>query len=493
MWKTEKLDFQFEFRVRTCMSSRFRPVRQRSLSGMWYAVVAMVFGFDVVIHCITVLELRNIMMQSPSQNLSFPSQRFSFVFVYFLFYFNIIRYLKNYYLFVSREQASYRRNLDEDLISELEESRLKRLNQVTEHKNNISESTEEAAEASSNLIRAKQNYIKVLAEVEVVRQKLSVAVTNLHALKNMTDAERKKKKEEEKGYSMGRLFSAFERTPEEECKHQSKKLKKLESEMVLKRQEIEEKKIILLEKIQRKESFYTQVMCNSSFLHPHHSLHSLSALLSSSFLTVCVDTGCRCLREGRKRPFNPHRESSSPVLHHREAGSGGSHAPAHLLRGGSRLPAELRGRHGAVCHQESGRGEHADVFQCAEDDGVGLQDQVDLLSSPVFSCPVLSCPVTYFFIRFLACLLAYSLTNCLTFCLLLLPPLAHMCSSQGRDWRQAPPRAGRHHQPRPHGWLCFVPQLSSQRLRVGGCGGGPTRDADRDEVAPPRPGVRGTE
>jgi DNA repair exonuclease SbcCD ATPase subunit len=170
---------------------------------------------------------------------------------------------------VSREQASYRRNLDEDLLCELEESRLKRLNQVTEHKNNISESTQEAADASSNLIRAKQNYIKVLGEVEVVRQKLSVAVANLHALKHMSDAERKKKKDDENKYSMGRLFSAFERTPEDECKHQSKKLKKLEGEMVIKQQEIEEKKTLLLEKIQKKESFYTQVVQRG---HSHISL-----------------------------------------------------------------------------------------------------------------------------------------------------------------------------------------------------------------------------
>lgn len=170
------------------------------------------------------------------------------------------RYLKNYYLYVSREQASYRRNLDEDLLSELEENRLKRLNKVTEHKNNISESTEAAAEASANLIRAKDTYMKVLGEVEIVRQKLSAAVSTLHALKNMTEAQRKKKKEEENKYSMGRLFSAFDRTPEEECKHQSKKLRKLEMLASEKRQDIEAKKMILLEMIQRKESFYAQVI-----------------------------------------------------------------------------------------------------------------------------------------------------------------------------------------------------------------------------------------
>lgn len=179
---------------------------------------------------------------------------------------------------MSREQASYRRNLDEDLLSELEESRLKRLNQVTEHKNNISESTEEAVEASSNLIAAKQAYIKVLGEVEIVQQKLSAAVTTLHALKNMTDAQRKKKKEEENKYSMGRLFSAFERTPEEECKHQSKKLRKLESLAADKQQDIEGKKTILLEKIQKKESFYAQVvLCSFCDHHHHHHLQSILA------------------------------------------------------------------------------------------------------------------------------------------------------------------------------------------------------------------------
>ena len=108
-----------------------------------------------------------------------------------------IRYLKNYYLFLSREQASYRRNLDEYLLMELEECRLKRLNQVTEHKNNISEITNETATAAENLAKAKKNYVKLLADVEVVRQKLAVGEKNLHIQRNMTDAERKKKKEEE--------------------------------------------------------------------------------------------------------------------------------------------------------------------------------------------------------------------------------------------------------------------------------------------------------
>ena len=178
-------------------------------------------------------------------------------------------YLKNYYLFVSREQASYRRTLDEDLISELESCRIKRLNHVTEHKNNILAGTEDAAEASANLMKAKQHYIKGLGEVEAVRQKLSVATANLHAIKNMTDEERKKKKEEENKYSMGRLFSAFERSPEDEVKHQTKKLKKLESDMVIRKQDIEEKKAILLSKIQKKESFLTQVFVAYIALYTH--------------------------------------------------------------------------------------------------------------------------------------------------------------------------------------------------------------------------------
>ena len=188
-------------------------------------------------------------------------------------------------MYVSREQASYRRNLDEDLLSELEESRLKRLNQVTEHKNNISESTEQAAEASSNLIAAKQAYIKVLGEVEIVQQKLSLAVASLHALKNMTDAQRKKKKEEDSKYSMGRLFSAFERTPEEECKHQSKKLRKLEAMSSDRQQDIEDKKKILLEKIQQKESFYAQVCRGVSMLS---SLFTHMSVCLSVCMNVCL-------------------------------------------------------------------------------------------------------------------------------------------------------------------------------------------------------------
>lgn len=160
---------------------------------------------------------------------------------------------------MSREQAAHRRSLDEDLIAELEQSRLKRLNQVTEHKNNITMATEEAATAATDLTKAKQSYIKVLAEVEVVQQKLSTGLKNLHALKNMTDAEKKKKKEDESKYTMGRLFSAFERSPEDECKHQSKKLKKLEAELVTKQQDIHDKKYVLLDKIEKKEQFYAQV------------------------------------------------------------------------------------------------------------------------------------------------------------------------------------------------------------------------------------------
>ncbi len=178
----------------------------------------------------------------------------------------IYSYLKNYYLFLSREQASYRRNLDEDLLSHYEEKRLNRLNIVTDHKNNITEINDEASEASSNLVKAKQSYVKILNEVELARQKLNSAEKNLQALRNLSDSERRKKKEEENKYSMGRLFSAFERTPEEEVKYQAKKLSKSEAEMQAILQEIEDKKKILLDKIEKKEYIYNQVCGNYCLL-----------------------------------------------------------------------------------------------------------------------------------------------------------------------------------------------------------------------------------
>lgn len=137
-------------------------------------------------------------------------------------------FFKNYYLFLSQENAKYHKNLLENVVSKLDEVRSIRSTETSKYKAAVQNTLKEMAIAIEALNKAKQNYAKAKLDVQTTESKLAASE------QAVIDAEKhevkKKEKEKEQGpskLSMGRFLSAFEATPEQRREERDKMQKKL--------------------------------------------------------------------------------------------------------------------------------------------------------------------------------------------------------------------------------------------------------------------------
>jgi hypothetical protein len=165
-------------------------------------------------------------------------------------------FLKNYYLFLSKEQSSFRRSLDEEVVFQLENYKTIRYTDIMKHKTEIDKINEEIKWNEENLLKAKKSLFKTLDEVQNGKEKL-IQIEKLieEFLIKMTE---EKKKEKEK--VIGRFLSAFESNPMTEKERQVKRLERLENEVNQKVKEIAMKKRILLESLSRKDEVVTKAL-----------------------------------------------------------------------------------------------------------------------------------------------------------------------------------------------------------------------------------------
>lgn len=171
-------------------------------------------------------------------------------------------YLKNYYLYLSKDQAAFRRHMDEEVVFELDNYKSIRLADVTKHKTEIEKVLEDVKQNEENLIKAKRSLMKTLDDVQAGKDKLLLIEKAIEDfLAKMTE---EKKKEKEK--VIGRFFSAFESNPIQEKEKQLKKIERLEQEAAMKVKDIAAKKKILLESIARKDDVYGKVKLNKTIL-----------------------------------------------------------------------------------------------------------------------------------------------------------------------------------------------------------------------------------
>ena len=180
-------------------------------------------------------------------------------------------YLKNYYLYLSRDQALFRRHMDEEVVFELDNYKSIRLADITKHKTEIEKVLEDVKQNEENLIKSKKSLLKTLEDIQFAREKLFQIERAIEDFQAKMTEERKKEKEK----VIGRFFSAFETNPIQEREKQVKKIERLDQEAAMKVKDIALKKKLLLESIARKDDVYGKVF---NFIYLTLSLCHLSLL-----------------------------------------------------------------------------------------------------------------------------------------------------------------------------------------------------------------------
>lgn len=160
---------------------------------------------------------------------------------------------------MSREQASFRRVMDEQISFELLTYKSERISEVTNNKNEVLAATQDVHTAEENLLNSKRNFVKAMEDVQAVREKLVQVEQTIVELSKLNEEDRKRK-EKENRHIMGRFFSAFDSTPEQDKEKLLKKLKKLELEMIACSGDIVTKKNELISKIYVKDMLCKKVI-----------------------------------------------------------------------------------------------------------------------------------------------------------------------------------------------------------------------------------------
>jgi hypothetical protein len=165
-------------------------------------------------------------------------------------------YLKNYYLYLSKEQANFRRLMDEEVVFELDNYKAIRLSDITKHKTEIEKILEDIKENEENLLKSKRSLQKTNDDLSLAKDKLFQIEKSIEEFfsKQMTE-ERKKEKEK----VIGRFLSAFESTPLQDKERQLKRIERLEQEVLVRVKDVKDKKRILLESIKKKDDIYEKV------------------------------------------------------------------------------------------------------------------------------------------------------------------------------------------------------------------------------------------
>lgn len=171
--------------------------------------------------------------------------------------------MKNYYIFLSQDQVKYHSGLLE-IVRKLDGVRLYCTSEVAKCKEVVQNATKDVGKAYIALDKAKRNFAKAKLEVEHTKAKL---LNVQQVFLEWERANEEKRREREKDpthssskFSMGRMLSAFETTPEQDRDKQVRKLAKRQYHLMECSAEIAAKKKALLVRIEERDSAI-QMVC----------------------------------------------------------------------------------------------------------------------------------------------------------------------------------------------------------------------------------------
>lgn len=155
-------------------------------------------------------------------------------------------FLKNFFLFNSREHVSYHKKFGEDILRRVEESKAARAIEIIKYKNIVQNSIKEVYFANDLLDKSKINYAKLKLDFVASKEKLLAAN---HAVVEYERVNEEKKKDKELNKTnksaMSKMFSRFESSPEEERDKLLAKVAKKDEKVSIALEQIEAKKKLL--------------------------------------------------------------------------------------------------------------------------------------------------------------------------------------------------------------------------------------------------------
>ncbi len=168
--------------------------------------------------------------------------------------------MKNFFIYLSQDQAKYSRHLSEDILKRLESVKTHRTLEVTRMKSHVTSSMKEVSLAVDALDRAKKAFTKAKMDVHLATSKLFALEQALLDYERGLEERRKERERDAlhgsgNKFSMGRMLSsAFEFTPEQDRDKQQRKLMKKKSNLLEAGVEIATRKKALMMRLQERDA-----------------------------------------------------------------------------------------------------------------------------------------------------------------------------------------------------------------------------------------------
>jgi hypothetical protein len=175
----------------------------------------------------------------------------------------VLGFFKNYHLFLSKAQVKHHKAFGDVIIKDLDDLKLSRAANVNKHKVAVQNCLRDVTNAEDALDKAKKNFAKAKADLERSKMKLIGAEAAVVEAQRVFEEKKKENMGKEttnsNKFSMGRMLSAFESTPEQERDKMQRKVDRRSQDVASCLQQIFEKKCLLMEKIASMDSTLQKV------------------------------------------------------------------------------------------------------------------------------------------------------------------------------------------------------------------------------------------
>jgi hypothetical protein len=170
--------------------------------------------------------------------------------------------MKNYFLFLARDQAILRRNFEDGVVKDLECYKIARGKVTSQYLGLCENAITEVDTAYTKLDAAKAHSEKLKAHLDETTEKLDALERSALELSQMSDQQRKERERELDKNVLGRMFGAFQLTPEQEKEKLLKKVNKGKYELLAANEEIATRRKELLRKVQIRDDTIDKVTKN---------------------------------------------------------------------------------------------------------------------------------------------------------------------------------------------------------------------------------------
>jgi len=157
--------------------------------------------------------------------------------------------MKNYFLYLTREYNLLRKSFEDNIVKDLESFKVTRGKVTSQYQSLCQTAIADVESSYQKLDNAKLNAQRIKASLVDANEKLvALEVTVAEIAKTTEDQKKDKEKEKEKNF-MAKMFNSFQVTPEQEKESQSKKVSKLQHELLAATEELSMKRKELIRKI----------------------------------------------------------------------------------------------------------------------------------------------------------------------------------------------------------------------------------------------------